>query len=150
MPWDALMPTTTPPAPTVADPGDHADDIAAIAALVADVAAGVTARDPDRCVARFAADTRSVTNTRLVGREAVRQAHVDAFASAGTPPRARFELLDVLFVRPDVAVATTGAYPVGLDDPIDRDAPPTVITWTLVRDDDGWWVASRQFTAMPS
>lgn len=139
-------PTTTPP--TLADPGDHADDIAAIEALIADVAAGIDARDPDRCVARFAADVRSVTGTRLIGRDAVREAHATGFASAGIPAKARFELLDILFVRTDVAVATTGAYPTGPDEPVDRDAPPTVVTWTLAHHDDGWWVAARQFTAM--
>lgn len=140
-------PTTAPP-PTLADPGDHAADVAAIGALIADVAAGIGAQDPDRCVARMAADVRSViaTGRRGVGRDAVREAHVAAFAAGGVPARARFTVLDVLFVRPDVAIATTGAHRAGPDDPIDVDAPPTVVTWALVRQDDGWWVAARQFT----
>jgi len=139
---------TTPAPPTLADPGDHAADRAAIEALIDDVAAGITARDPDVCVARFAADARSViaTGRRVVGRDAIREAHVAAFATAGAPATARFVLLDLLFVGPDVAVATTGAYAAGPDEPIDRDAPPTVVTWTLVRTADGWWVAARQFT----
>lgn len=132
-------PTTAPPPPALGVGGDHAEDVAAIAALVADVAAGVTARDPDRCVARFAADARSVTNQRHVGRDAVRQAHVDAFAGGGVPDRARFALVDVLFVHPDVAVATTEGHREGAP------GPTTLITWTLVRHDDGWWVASRHF-----
>lgn len=139
-------PSTTPP--TLADEGDHTADRAAIEALIADVAAGIGAQDPDACVARFAADARSViaTGRRGVGRAAIREAHVTAFAAAAIPARARFALLDLVFVRPDVAVATTGAYPAGPDEPVDLDAPPTVVTWTLVRTDDGWWVAARQFT----
>jgi uncharacterized protein (TIGR02246 family) len=151
MSWDGAMPTpapTTTAPPTLADPADHTDDRAAIEALIADVAAGITARDPDACVARFAADARSITGQRLVGRHAIREAHVAAFADAGIPARATFDLLDVLFVRPDVAVATTGAHPVGPSEPIDRDAPPTLVTWTLVRQDDGWWIAGRQFTRL--
>lgn len=141
------MPTTTAP-PTLADTTDHAADIAAIEALIDAVAEGIGARDPDACVARFATDVRSITGQRLVGRAAVREAHVAVFASGGVPARARFDLVDVLFVRPDVAVATTGAHPAGPEDPIDRDDPPTLVTWTLVREDDGWWVAARQFTPM--
>jgi uncharacterized protein (TIGR02246 family) len=144
-------PTTTAP-PTLADPADHTADRAAIEALIADVAAGITARDPDACVARFATDARSViaTGRRAVGRDAIREAHVAAFAAAGVPTAARFALLDLVLVRPDVAIATTGAFPAGPEDPVDLDAPPTVVTWTLVRTDDGWWVAARQFTRVAS
>ena len=140
-------PTTTAP-PTLADPADRTADRAAIEALIADVAAGITARDPDACVARFAADARSViaTGRRSIGRAAIREAHVAAFATTGIPTAARFVLLDLAFVRPDVAVATTGAYPAGPDEPVDLDAPPTIVTWTLVRSDSTWWVAARQFT----
>lgn len=139
------MPTTTAP-PTLAVRSDHADDLAAIEELVAEVAAGVTARDPDACVARFAADARSVTGGFVVGRDAIREAHVAAFAVGGVPVQARFEILDVVFVRPDVAIATTGAYRAAPDEEVDLEAPPTVVLWTLVRRDDGWWVAARQFT----
>lgn len=142
------MTTTAPPAPTLGDTADHTADITAIEDLIASVATGIAAQDPDACVARFAADARSViaTGQRGVGRDAIHRAHVDAFARAGVPASARFALLDVVFVRPDVAIATTGAFPVGPDEPIDLDAPPTVVTWTLVRQGDGWWVAARQFT----
>ncbi len=140
-------PTTATPQPLAA-PAAHTADRAAIEALIAEVAAGITARDPDACVARFATDARSViaTGRRSTGRAAIREAHGAAFAATGVPTAARFALLDLVFVRPDVAIATTGAYPAGPDDPIDLDAPPTVVTWTLVRTDDGWWVAARQFT----
>lgn len=138
------MPTTTAP-PTLGDTADHTDDVAAIEALIDDVAAGLAAQDPDVCVASFAADVHSVTGQRIVGRDAVRAAHVAAFASGGIPATPRFALLDITFIRPDVAIATTGAY---REEPVDLDAPPTIVTWTLVRQDDGWWVAARQFTPL--
>ncbi len=142
------MPTTAAPSDHATD---HATDLAAIEAVIAGVAAGIEARDPDACVARFTADARSVTDRHVVGREAIRRAHVAAFAADAVPVRARFEILDVLFVRPDVAVVTTGAYRAAPGEPIDRDAPPTIVTWTLVRDDElasggDWWIAARQFT----
>ncbi|MEI5672343.1 MULTISPECIES: YybH family protein [unclassified Nocardioides] len=121
---------------------------AEITALLEDVAAGITARDPDRCVARFAPDARSViaNGARAVGREAIRAAHVAAFAAGGPPRSARFVVLDLHLPRPDLAIVTTGAYAAGPEDEVDLDHPPTVVTWTLVREDDGWWVAARQFT----
>lgn len=110
-----------------------------ITALIDDVAAGIAARDPDRCVARFVPDVRSVTNVRLVGRDAVRQAHVDAFASPKPPPAdPSFTVVDAVFVRPDVAVVTTEA--------TGGRPATTVVTWTLVHEDDGWWVAARTFS----
>lgn len=121
---------------------------AQITALLEDVAAGITARDPDRCVARFAPDARSViaNGARAVGHEAIRAAQVAAFAAGGPPRSARFVVLDLHLPRPDLAIVTTGAYSAGPDDEVDLDHPPTVVTWTLVREDDGWWVAARQFT----
>ncbi|MDT7580041.1 MAG: hypothetical protein QOK35_1305 [Pseudonocardiales bacterium] len=144
---------TTPTAPPVLEnrSRERAGDLAAIAELLAGVEEGVNARDADRCVARFAADTRSVTaaGRRAVGREAVRAAHESAFAVLGAA-RARFVLLDVAFPRDDVAVATTGAW--SADDPaaLDLDRPATVVVYVLVREPDGWWVASRQFTRVAS
>ena len=128
---------------------EHAQDIDAIRALLADVESGVTAKDPDRCVNRFAADARSVTadGSRSIGRDAIRAAHVKAFAGSLATTVARLEILDVVFVRDDVAVATTGAWaaPNGRTE-VDLEHPSSVVVYVLARRDDGWWVAARQFT----
>src|SRR4051812_34591049 len=119
-----------------------------IRALIDDVAAGVTTRDPERCVARFAADAVSViaNGARSFGRDAIHQAHVDAFTAGAPPGTVRFVILDAAFPRPDVAIVTTGAYRAALDEDVDLDNPSTVVSWTLLREPDGWWVAARQFT----
>ena len=129
-------------APTT-DAPERTEDIAAIVGVIDAVADGIERRDPDACVARFTADARSITGARIVGRDAIRAAHVTVFAADGVPATPRFALLDVVFLRPDVAHVTTGAYAA---EPIDLDAPPTLVTWTMVREDDGWWIAARQFT----
>jgi uncharacterized protein (TIGR02246 family) len=140
---------TTHTAPPVFDDPTHERDadVAAIRALLAGVEDGLNARDADRCVERFAADTRSVTSAgrRAVGREAIRAAHATAFAALGTA-RARVALLDVGFPRDDVAVATTGLWPVDDGATVDLERPATVVVYVLVREPDGWWVAARQFT----
>ena len=112
-------------------------------------AAGVNERDPDRCVARFASTARSViaNGARAIGREAIREAHAQAFARPGGPPGdARFVVLDAHLPRPDLAIVTTGAYRAAPGDDVDLGDPPTVVTWTLAREPDGWWVLARQFT----
>lgn len=45
-----------------------------------------------------------------------------------------------------VTGAYRGAADEAVDAPVDVDNPPTVVTWTLVREPDGWWVVARQFT----
>lgn len=123
--------------------------LAEITALIDDVAAGIRARDADRCVARFAPDARAITTPTLrsIGRDAIRAAHEAALAAGGPPRNARFVVLDHHFPRPGVAIVTTGAYAAGPDDEVDLDDPRAVVTWTLLREDDGWWIAARQFTA---
>jgi uncharacterized protein (TIGR02246 family) len=127
---------------------DAVADLAAIRAVIHDVAAGVTAKDADRCAAWFTADARSVTATgsRAIGREAIRAAHRTAFAGPLAATVARFEVVDVIFIRPDVAVVTAGAFPESDGPSPDLDRPGTVITHVMVRDGDQWAIAARQFT----
>ena len=141
---------TTSLIPTVGLPlVGREDDIADIRTLLAGVEAGVTTKDPDRCIAQFAADARSVvaSGARSIGREAIRAAHVRAFAGSLAGTVARFEILDLLFVKPDVAVATTGAWAQqDGESEVDLEHPSSVVVYVLVRHDTQWWVAARQFT----
>ncbi len=134
--------------PVSSTPSASPTSIDEITALIDDVAVGITTRDVDRCVARFAPDARSVVanGARAVGREAIRDAHVAAFANGGPPAGARFVVLDVHLPRPDLAIVTTGAYAAGPEHDIDLDRPRTIVTWALSREPDGWWVIARQFT----
>lgn len=52
--------------------------------------------------------------------------------------RPRFERLDVLFVRDDVVVTTTGAWAAVDGAAVDRERPATVVTYVLAREADGW------------
>jgi uncharacterized protein (TIGR02246 family) len=123
-------------------------DLARIRAVISDVAAGVTAKDADRCAAWFTPDARSVTadGARAVGRDAIRAAHQAAFAGSLATTVAHFEVVDTLFLGPDVAVVTAGAYAGGTGPRTDLDRPGTVITHVMVRDGETWAIAARQFT----
>ena len=43
-------------------------------------------------------------------------------------------------------MVTTGAWSTDDPDAIDLDRPQTLVGYVLVREQDGWWVAARQFT----
>lgn len=124
-------------------------DLDGIRAVIDDLAAGVNAKDADRCADLFSPDARVVTTTgaRAVGREAIRAAHLAAFAgSRATGTTAHFEVLDVHFVHPDIAVVTAGAYARDDGAAVDLDRPGLVVVHVLVRDGDTWSIAARQFT----
>jgi uncharacterized protein (TIGR02246 family) len=59
---------------------------------------------------------------------------------------ARYELVDVLFVRPDVALARKNATAVGPDGEPLSVGHAMIALYVLVREDGRWWVVGRQNT----
>jgi uncharacterized protein (TIGR02246 family) len=139
------MPTQHRPRLAV-EPDGHADDRDAIARLVADVQDAFNAKDPERGVEHFAADASAVdVRGRLVeGFDALLEAHRAGFAGPLRDQFARYDVADVAFLRPDVALARV------LATATDRDGTPIsvghamVATYVLVREDGRWWIAARQ------
>jgi uncharacterized protein (TIGR02246 family) len=122
---------------------DHADDIAAIRAVIADIEAGFNTDDAERSVAHFTEDasTVSAAGALVTGRAALLAAH-----RAGDGQRARYELGEITFPRPDVALAHKRARAVGADGtPLDLDHT-MIALYVFVRDDGRWRVAARQDT----
>ena len=143
------MSSPTAPPPTITDTAtDHADDIVAITALIADVQAGFNDNDAERLVAGLAenATTVSVNGALSTGRSAVLETGRALLAGPLRDQRARYELRDVVFLRPDVAIAHKYAWA------LDADGRPTdvghamVALYVFVKQNDRWWVASRQNT----
>ncbi len=133
--------------PRLADhSADHTVDREAIARVVADVQDAFNANDPERGVEHFAADASGVdVRGRVVeGAEALLQAHRAGFAGPLRDQFARYDVADVAFLRPDVALARV------LATATDRDGTPIsvghamVATYVLVREDGRWWIAARQ------
>ena len=131
---------------------DHTDDIAAIRQVIADAERAFNGNDADLLVEHFAANATAVgvTGAQLDGREAVLAASKALFAGALRDQRARYELADVLFVRPDVALAHKHATA------LDAAGRPTSVghamtaLYVLVREHGRWWVAARQNTLVPA
>ena len=131
---------------------DHTADIAAIRQVIADAERAFNGNDADLLVEHFAANATAVgvTGVQLDGREAVLAASKVLFAGALRDQRARYELADVLFVRPDVALAHKHA--TALDaagQPVSVGHAMTAL-YVLVREHDRWWVAARQNTLIPA
>src|SRR5687768_12568753 len=108
--------------PHVEDLADHADDEAAIRAIVADTEKAFNTGDAELLVAHMAANVSAVgvTGAELAGREAALAGGRTAFAGPLKGQRARYEVVGITFVRPDVALARKHAHAVdGAGDPID-------------------------------
>ena len=127
---------------------DHADDIAAIRSVIAAIESGFNDKDAERSVAHFTDDATavSVAGVLVAGREALLGAHRTGYAGPLRDQFARYELGDVTFLRPDVAIAHKRARAVGPDGaPIDLDHT-MIALYVFVRNDGRWQVAARQNT----
>jgi uncharacterized protein (TIGR02246 family) len=127
---------------------DHTDDIAAIRAVIADIEAGFNENDAERSVAQFTADATAVdvAGRLLAGREALLAAHRAGFAGPLADQHARYELGEITFLRPDVALAHKRARAVAADGtPLELDHT-MIALYVFVRDGGRWRVAARQNT----
>lgn len=127
---------------------DHADDIAAIRAVIADIEAGFNEKDAERSVAHFGDEATdvSVAGVLIAGRDALLAAHRTGYAGPLRDQFARYELGDITFLRPDVAIAHKHARAVTPDgEPIDLEHT-MIALYVFVRNGGRWQVAARQNT----
>ena len=120
--------------------------------MIADAERAFNGNDAELLVEHFARNATAVgvTGAELEGRAAILDAGRALFAGPLADQRARYELAQVLFVRPDVALARKHAVA------IDADGVPLAVGHTmtalyvLVRERDRWWVVARQNTLVQS
>jgi len=127
---------------------DHAADVAAIERVIADVEAGFNANDPDLSVEHFARNASAVSagGVQVSGLDALLEANRTGLAGPLREQYARYELADVTFLRPDVAVAHKRAWATAANgEPIDV-GHAMIALYVLVREDGRWWIAARQNT----
>jgi uncharacterized protein (TIGR02246 family) len=127
---------------------DHSDDVGAIRQVIADAERAFNTNDADLLVEHFAENVAAVgvNGIRLHGRAGVLEASTALFTGPLRDQRARYDLADVLFVRPDVALAHTYATAIdeaGVPSPVGH-AMTTL--YVLVRENGRWWVVVRQNT----
>ena len=127
---------------------DRTADVEAIRQVIADTERAFNTNDAELLVEHFAENATAVgvTGAQLDGRAAVLVAGRALFAGALRGQRVRYELADVLFVRPDVALAHKHATAVDAQGaPIGVGHAMTAL-YVLVREDGRWWIAARQNT----
>jgi uncharacterized protein (TIGR02246 family) len=139
-------------APHIEDQADHAGDVEAIQRIIADVQKGFNDNDADLLVEHFARNASAVTATgiQIDGRETLLEGSKALLAGPLRDERARYELADVVFVRPDVALAHKHAWA------LDETGEPKNVghemsaLYVLVRENGRWWIVSRQNTLVPA
>jgi uncharacterized protein (TIGR02246 family) len=140
-------------APAIEDASsDHREDLAAIRHVIADVQAGFNTKDPELSVAHFAenASSVSVVGVQLTGRDALIEANRTGLAGFLSDQFARYELADVTFLRPDVAVAHKHAWATTPDGELLDVGHAMNALYVLVKQDDRWWITARQNTLVPT
>lgn len=129
---------------------DHTEDHAAIAALIADIQRGFNTNDADLLTSPLAANasTVNVVGMHTAGRDAALTASRAGLEGPLRDESAEYELADVVFVRPDVAVAHKRAWAVE-NGRRSSTAPAMIALYVFVKQGGRWWVAARQNTACP-
>jgi uncharacterized protein (TIGR02246 family) len=127
---------------------DHAGDVEEIRRVIVDAEKAFNDNNAELLVEHVARNvtTVGVTGALLAGRSAVLEASTTLFAGPLRDQRARYELAEVLFVRPDVALARQHATAVDADGtPLSVGHTMTAL-YVLVREHSRWWVVGRQNT----
>ncbi|MGH3357750.1 MAG: SgcJ/EcaC family oxidoreductase [Nocardioidaceae bacterium] len=144
--------TTSELRPSLADTARaHDDDVAAIHRIVADIETAFNTNDPDLMNAHFAADGSAVNAVghRLRGIDAMRDAAEAGLSGFVRDQYVRYEVTDVEFPRPDVALAYKMARATDADGAPLRVGHDMVALYVLVKDDGRWWIIARQNTLVP-
>lgn len=119
--------------------------------VIADVERGFNTNDAALMNKHVAADATlvNVMGVRLAGIDDVMAASEAGLAGPLRDQYARYEVRDVRFVRPDVALVYKEAYAVTADgEPIDLDHTMCAL-YVLVKQDGRWLITARQNTLVP-
>lgn len=139
--------------PTVEDTtADHTSDIAAIRELVDDVETGYNTNDAELMVSGFIANAAAgnAVGAIISGYDTLLDSARSGLAGFLADEYVRYAVTDIVFLRPDIAIAHKTARAVTAHgELIDRD-PAMVALYVLVREDERWWVAARQNTLVPA
>ncbi|MFE2957510.1 SgcJ/EcaC family oxidoreductase [Nocardia tengchongensis] len=139
-------------APVIGDESvDHAADRAAIEAVIATVEIAMNTNDAELLVKDVArnAVVGNAVGALMRGRDVVLEASRAGLAGFLKDEYVRYEVTDIAFLRPDVAIAHKAARAVtAAGEPIDVEAA-MVALYVLTKEDERWWIAARQNTPVP-
>ncbi|MFB7878564.1 SgcJ/EcaC family oxidoreductase [Nocardia sp. NPDC056064] len=148
-----FMDTDTTQPPVIDDHSvDHTADIAAIRRIVADAQTAMNTKDPELLTAPFAANA-SVGNAAgkvISGRAALLAANRAGLAGFLKDLYVRYDVTDIRFLRPDVALAYKQARAITAEGELIDTEPVMVALYVLVKENGRWWTAARQNTPVPT
>ncbi|MCX0275466.1 SgcJ/EcaC family oxidoreductase [Nocardia zapadnayensis] len=144
---------STNEAPAVADSGtDHTADIAAIEQLIKDVETGYNTNDAELMVSGFLVDAAAgnAVGTVITGRAALLEAARAGLSGFLKDEYVVYEVTDIVFLRPDIAIAHKAARACTADGLLLDQDPAMVALYVLVAEQGRWWVAARHNTLVPT
>lgn len=126
-------------------------DIEEIKQVIADVERGFNTNDAALMNKHLAQDAAVVTamGVRVVGLDEIMTSSAQGLAGPLRDQYARYEVRDVRFLRPDVALVHKEAYAITADgEPIDLDHAMSAL-YVLTKEHGHWLIAARQNTLVP-
>ncbi|MEV0246487.1 SgcJ/EcaC family oxidoreductase [Nocardia sp. NPDC050712] len=146
------MSTTTSVAPTVDDTTvDHTADIAAIEQIVRDTETAYNTNDAELLTSPFTVNATVVNavGVLMTGRETLLEANRAGLAGFLKDQYVRYDVTDITFLRPDIALAHKVARATTADGVLIDTDPAMIALYVLVKEDGTWWTAARQNTLVP-
>ncbi|MFI9404636.1 SgcJ/EcaC family oxidoreductase [Nocardia sp. NPDC052316] len=146
------MSTETFQPPTVGDTTvDHTADIAAIEQIIGNVETAYNTNDADLMTADFTANATVVNavGALMTGRDALLEANRRGLAGFLKDQYVRYEITDITFLRPDVALAHKVARATTADGQLIDIDHAMIALYVLVKEEGRWWTAARQNTLIP-
>ncbi|MFE3545876.1 SgcJ/EcaC family oxidoreductase [Nocardia sp. NPDC059177] len=147
------MDTNTTQPPVLGDHTvDHTADIAAIRQIIADNQTAMNTNDAELLTAPFAANATvgNAVGMLISGRDAVLAANQRGLAGFLKDEYVRYDVTDILFLRPDVALAHKTARATTPEGDLIDTEPAMVALYVLVKENGRWWTAARQNTPVPA
>ncbi|EHR62885.1 SgcJ/EcaC family oxidoreductase [Saccharomonospora cyanea] len=124
------------------------EDLAAIRQIVADTESAYNTNDAELMTKHFARNATVVNamGVTLSGVDAIVEATRQGLAGFLRDEHVRYDLLDVLFVRPDVALAYKGARATDAEGNLLDAEHVMKVLYVVVKEDGRWWTVARHHT----
>ena len=145
-----MSPTTIQP--VVADTTvDHAEDIAAIERIIANVETAYNTNDAELMTADFTANAAVVNavGALIAGKDALLEANRQGLTGFLKDQYVRYEIADIVFLRPDIAIAHKLARATTAEGELIDIDHAMIALYVLVKENGRWWTAARQNTLVP-
>ncbi|MGQ4597827.1 SgcJ/EcaC family oxidoreductase [Nocardia sp. R6R-6] len=146
------MSTTAFTPPLVEDTTvDHTEDIAAIRQIVANAETAFNTNDAALLSADFTANAAVVNAAGMLiaGFDSLLDANRRGLAGFLKDQYARYEVADITFLRPDVAIAHKRAWATTADGALLDSDHAMIALYVLVKQGNRWYTAARQNTLVP-